>query len=158
MADDEVHQKSLLFMGFEGKDTLACPTEMRSWVRSSARRRDREGSCYWPPRRGSCRPLGDVFLGGRIRGAVRRLRLFDRIEIFALEVLNQREFEHVLSDASRMMIGASAIRSSRGAPPAFAGDDLVFVVAPADDERLDDAVLDRMSTSSCRCSSKIVRG
>ena len=87
--------------------------------------------------------MRDVFLPQAefAREPRKGFRLFDRIEILALEVLDERELEDVLvgrlADDDRRIGDLAALR---GAPAAFAGDDLEFVGPPPDDERLDDAV------------------
>ena len=69
------------------------------------------------------------------------LRLFDRIEILALDVLDQRDrqqliFGNVAND-NRYFQEAGALRC----PPAtFAGHDLVVAIDAPDDDRLDDPV------------------
>ena len=69
-------------------------------------------------------------------------RLLDRIEVFALEILDERELEHVL--IGRFAQDHRHLRQPdplRRAPAAFAGDQLIAIVPPPHDERLDDAVL-----------------
>ena len=67
---------------------------------------------------------------------------FHRVEVFALEVLDERHFEHIA--VGRLAFddrhGGEA-EFAGGAPAAFAGDEFEFAIHRADDERLDDAVL-----------------
>src|ERR1043166_9227736 len=69
------------------------------------------------------------------------LGLFHRIEVFALEILDERQFEHC------PVIGCAKndrhLRQTQqlgGPPAAFAGDELEVAVALAHDEGLDDAL------------------
>ena len=88
-------------------------------------------------------PLGDVLLFHRKirRESVVRLRLLDWVQILALQVLNQCQFEHVPvgrlphDDGHRCQSDPL-----RGAPAPFSGDNLVLFVSKAADQRLDDAV------------------
>src|SRR5687767_5371208 len=72
------------------------------------------------------------------------VRLFDRVQVFALDVLDERNLQGVavgerLFDDDRDHSKAGLLR---GAEAALAGDEAVFVVAgTGDDEGLDDAVL-----------------
>ena len=88
--------------------------------------------------------LGDVVLG-QAEIAMEpfvRAGLLDRIEVLALEVLDQREFEHLsiarLANDGR---GLGELKLTRGAPPTLTGDQFVFVADLSDDQRLDDATL-----------------
>ena len=67
---------------------------------------------------------------------------FDRVEVLALEVLDDGNFERVavvaLADDGR---NGRALQRRASAPAAFAGDELVSVVAAADDDRDQYAVL-----------------
>ena len=69
-------------------------------------------------------------------------RLFDRVEVFALEVLDERELQHVLigrfADNDRRL---RQPRPLRRPPAAFASDEFKLVAALAGDQRLDDPVL-----------------
>jgi hypothetical protein len=146
LADDEVHQKSLLFMGFEGKEHLGVahgnPTllEKRLGVRLQIQKP--HGIGY----RGAALAdtLGDLILRQAeitVEPCVGP-RLFDGIQVFALEVFNQREFEHL--SVARLADDGGGLRDpkfTRGAPPSLSRNDLVLVVDPANDERLDDAAL-----------------
>ncbi len=76
-------------------------------------------------------------------------RLFERIEIGALDVLDDRELQRLgvgrFDDDDGHFVQAGALRR---APAAFAGDDLVSVDGAADrarDDRLDDAALAQRS-------------
>src|SRR5262245_43117014 len=64
--------------------------------------------------------------------------LLDRIEIFALEVLDKSEFKH-LAIACRAYDrwGLGELEFARGPPAAFPGDQFVLIVHLANDERLD---------------------
>ena len=73
------------------------------------------------------------------------LRFLERVEVGALDVLDDRQFERFaiadIDDDDRHFVQAGALR---GAPPPFAGDDLVGVGDARhrpDDHRLDDAAL-----------------
>ena len=73
------------------------------------------------------------------------LRLLDRVEVLALDILDQRDFERFvvaeLADDRRDFVQP---RPLRRAPAPLAGDDLEAVAVRADDDRLDDAArLDR---------------
>ena len=64
--------------------------------------------------------------------AMQRLRFLERVEVFALDVLDQRHRDHgaVVDDAHhRRDLGQSGLQ--RRAPAAFAGDDLVGLAAAA---------------------------
>ena len=76
------------------------------------------------------------FLNQTIEG----LRLFDGIQVFALEIFDKRDFHgfvvgNVLNDHGHAMHGYEL----RGAPPALAGQELKTRTAPANHERLDDS-------------------
>ena len=89
-------------------------------------------------------PLGDLFLGMAKIAVKPRVGpgLFDRIEVFALEIFNQCQFKHLpvacQADDGR---GIREAKLARRTPPAFARDQLVLVVDPSDDERLNDPAL-----------------
>jgi hypothetical protein len=66
---------------------------------------------------------------------------FNRIEIFALDVLNQGEFEHpwvidVLNDDGHF----SDARQFGSAPSSFPSHDLIPILMAADNNRLDNTV------------------
>jgi hypothetical protein len=69
------------------------------------------------------------------------VRLFDGVEVFALQIFDEREFQ------DRAVVGLAGddgnlrqIQELRRAPAAFAGDQFKITAALADDERLDDAL------------------
>jgi hypothetical protein len=68
--------------------------------------------------------------------------LFDRIQVLTLKIFNQRQLQDVLvggfADDDR---GFSKPNPARSPPAAFPGDQLVFVSAAADDQRLDNSML-----------------
>src|SRR5439155_14512442 len=73
-----------------------------------------------------------------------RLRFLDRIQVLALDVLDERHLEQrallsrsYFADDDRHALQAG---EQGGPPTAFAGDDLESIIEPADDDRLDDAV------------------
>ena len=67
---------------------------------------------------------------------------FHRVEILALEVLDERHFEHVAVGGLALDDGhGGEAEFFGGAPAAFAGDEFELAIHRADDERLDDAVL-----------------
>ena len=77
-------------------------------------------------------------------------RFVDRVQIFALDVFDQRHLEQRLLLPGRDVADddrhAQQAGESGGAPAALAGDDLKPVAVRADDDRLDDAVrLDRLA-------------
>ena len=89
--------------------------------------------------------LGDLLLRQPevVVELVIRHRLFDRVEVLALDVLDERDLQrvalgHHLFDDDRDGGQAGLLR---GAEAALAGDELVLVAGARDDERLDDAVL-----------------
>ncbi len=76
-------------------------------------------------------------------------RFFDRIQVLALDVFDQRHLEQRSLLARRDVANddrdAQQAGELRGAPAALAGDDLKAIADLADDDRLDDAVrLDRL--------------
>ena len=82
--------------------------------------------------------LSELELFGELRVTVRFL---DGIEIFALEIFDERQFKH------RAVVGLAdddgnlrQLQQLRRAPAAFAGDQFKIAAALADDERLDDAL------------------
>ena len=82
--------------------------------------------------------LRELKLLGQLRVAV---RFFDGVEIFALEIFDERQFEH------RAVVGLAdddghfrQLQQLRGAPAAFAGNQFKITVAFAHDERLHDAL------------------
>ena len=92
--------------------------------------------------------VGDVVLGepelvDQLAVGVGRL---DRVEVRALEVLDERELELVaigeLADDGRDALEAGGLG---GAQPALAGDELVAVDGLGDEDRLEHAVLARCS-------------
>ena len=88
--------------------------------------------------------LRDVFLAqAKFLGeAGEGVRFFDRVEVFALEILDERELEDILvgsfADDDRRFHEPNLLRST---PAAFTGDELVGIPALPGNERLDDAVL-----------------
>ena len=62
------------------------------------------------------------------------------LKVFALEVLDQRQLEDFpvarLSDYRR---GLGDPKLARGPPPALASNELILVIDPSNDQRLDDA-------------------
>ena len=69
------------------------------------------------------------------------LGFLDRVEVLALQIFDERQFEH------RAVVGLAdddgdfrQAEQLGGAPAAFAGDQFEMAVAFADDERLDDAL------------------
>jgi hypothetical protein len=100
-----------------------------------------ETQCIGDGRAVFSRALGDMFLreielvGEALEGA----RLFHGIQIFALEVFDERHLERkFLRDLADNHGNARQRRPLRGAPAAFAGDQLVAKADPSDDERLND--------------------
>ena len=88
--------------------------------------------------------LRDLFLAhSKFAGEPRvTLRFFDRIEIGALQIFDQRELEHfaiVRRSNNDRHLGQSCVL--RCAPAAFTGDQFVTAIDLADDQRLDDSVL-----------------
>ena len=71
-------------------------------------------------------------------------RFVDRVQILALDVLDERHLEQRLLLPARDVADddrhAQEAGPLRGAPAALAGDDLKPVADRADDDRLDDAV------------------
>ena len=71
-------------------------------------------------------------------------RFFDRVQILALDVFDQRHLEQRLLLAGRHVAHddrhAQEAGELCGAPAAFAGDDLKSIADLADHDRLDDAV------------------
>ena len=71
-------------------------------------------------------------------------RLFDRVQVLALDVLDERHLEERLllprRDVAHDDRDAEQAGALRGAPAALARDDLEAVADLADDDRLDDAV------------------
>ena len=90
--------------------------------------------------------VGDVFLRQveLVGEAAIGERFFDRVQILALDVFDQRHLEQRLLLARRDVAdddrNAQQAGELRGAPAAFAGDDLEAIADLADDDRLDDAV------------------
>ena len=86
---------------------------------------------------------GDLFLGELKLGNELRVTLgfFEGIEVFALQVFDQGEFEDgaVVGDAEDDRDFRQTEKLGR-APAAFAGDEFQMVALVADDERLDDAL------------------
>jgi len=134
----------LFLVGFEGEQHLGMAHrnaplfEKRLSVRLEVQKP--HGVCY----RGAAlaNALGDVVLS-QAEIAVEPFvgaGLFDGIEIFALEIFNQREFKHLpvacLTDDGR---GLSEAKFPRSAPSTFPGDEFVFVTDLSNDEGLDDA-------------------
>jgi hypothetical protein len=80
--------------------------------------------------------LGEVeFVGETLKGA----RLFDRIQVLALQVFDERHLERdFLGDLANDDGNARERRPLGGAPAAFTGDQLVAKPNPPDYERLDD--------------------
>ncbi len=88
--------------------------------------------------------LGDVLLPhAEVLGQTGvGLGLFDGIETLTLEVLDERHLQHVLvgrlADDDGQQLEAEL---AGGSEAAFPGDEFQLVIHPADDQRLDDAVL-----------------
>jgi len=82
--------------------------------------------------------LGELELFGELRVAV---RLLNGIEVFALQIFDEGQFEHGavigLADNDGRL---GQLQQLRGAPAAFAGDQFKITIALAHDERLDDAL------------------
>ena len=84
--------------------------------------------------------LGQRVLGMAViaRQPLIRLRLFDRVEILALDILDQRDLERFgiveLADDDRDFVKPCPLRC---APPSFAGDDLITVLIRPHHDRLD---------------------
>ena len=75
--------------------------------------------------------LGDVFLAAfeLVGQRVIALRLFHRVEVFALDVLDDRDLERVaVADVDRHDRHLVQAGDLRGAPAAFAGDDLEAIL------------------------------
>ena len=72
-----------------------------------------------------------------------RVRLFHRVEVFALDVLDQRELQRVAGLEGVLHHGrhGGQPRLLRGAEAALAGDQLVLIAGAHDHERLHDAML-----------------
>ena len=91
--------------------------------------------------------LGNLFLGEPefVDKTLKRVSLFDRVEIFTLQILDQGHFQgeffgHVAKNDRNVV----KIRPLRCAPAAFTGNQLVSIGYFADDQRLDDSAgLDR---------------
>ena len=66
------------------------------------------------------------------------LRLFDRVQILALDILDQRDLKRLgiveLADDDGNLVEPGALR---GTPAALAGDDLIALAVRPDDDRLD---------------------
>ena len=93
--------------------------------------------------------FGGLLVGQRkfVDQSRQRLRFFQRIEVFALDVLDQRHRDDgAVVDLAHDHGHIGQAGELRGAPAAFAGDDLVFVPAGfAHDDGLDHALrLDRL--------------
>ncbi len=72
--------------------------------------------------------------------ALERARLLDRVEVFALEIFDQRHLErHLVADVANNRGNAAESGALRGAPAAFAGDQLKALPDAANHERLNDA-------------------
>ena len=86
--------------------------------------------------------LGDLLLRQVkfISQALEGVRLLDRVEIFALEVFDQRHLQrHLLRDIADDDRNAEQAGALRRSPAAFAGDQLEAPGDPADHQRLHDA-------------------
>ncbi len=89
-------------------------------------------------------PAGELLLGPAVAGEVvaEGGRLFERVEVLALEVLDHRQLADPLvvevHDAGGDLV---ELGLDAGAEPALAGDELVAVVDRPDEDRLDHAVL-----------------
>ena len=69
------------------------------------------------------------------------LRFLDRVEVFALDVLDERHLEQsIVRNIAEHHGNLQEAGALRRAPPALAGDDLDSPVDPSDDDRLDDTV------------------
>src|SRR3546814_1799263 len=70
------------------------------------------------------------------------LRLLDRIEVFALDILDQRDFQRFrLVEIPDDGGDAVKLRALRRPPPAFSRDDLEPAAMGTDDDRLDHSAL-----------------
>jgi hypothetical protein len=86
--------------------------------------------------------LGDLLLGEVefLREALERAGLLDRIEIFALKVLNECHLErHFFGHIAHYNGNALNRGTLRGSPAALASDQLIAIVDSTNDERLDDS-------------------
>jgi lipoyl(octanoyl) transferase len=144
LADDQVHEKPLLLVGLERKEHLRVAYGNSALFE--------KGLCVGleiqePHGVGNRRAALSNALGYFVLGQTEitvqpgvSARLFDGIEVFSLQVLDQGQFEDFpvtcLSDDSGSL---SEPKLARGPPSALPRDDFIFVVDPANDERLDDA-------------------
>ena len=144
-AQDGVGEKGLFFVGFRAEEDFGVPDGDAPLGEPAL---DARGEFQQPHAVGDGGAaladfLGDVvlaepeFLGKPLVGD----GFFNRVEVFALNVFDEREFEHLLvpgfADDNGRFLEAELFG---GAPAAFARDELVFAVAFAHDERLDDAM------------------
>ena len=96
---------------------------------------------------GDCRAifaaaLGDLLLREVkfVNEALKGVRLLDGVEVLTLEVFDQRHLQsHFLRDVAHDDGNAKQSGALRGAPAAFAGNQLEAAGNSADDERLNDA-------------------
>ena len=87
--------------------------------------------------------LGDLLLRELELFAELRVseRFLDRVEVLALEVLDERELEHLAVGRGAFDDGSLGQPGQlRCAPTAFTGDELVHPADDPDDQRLDDAL------------------
>ena len=86
--------------------------------------------------------LGDLFLGEVefVNQPLEGMRLLDGVQIFALEVFDERHLQrHFFGNVADYHRHAAEVGSLGGTPAAFSGDQLKAAGNPADDERLDDS-------------------
>ena len=86
---------------------------------------------------------GQLFLGALIliNVALERLGLFDRVEVFALDVFDDRQLGHLpVVDFADQDGHLAPVGCLGGAQAALAGDQFVVVANEADDQRLQNAV------------------
>ena len=130
--------------------------------RLDARRQVEKAQRVGDGRASSTDPAGDVVLAEAelVDELPIGLGRLERVEVLALEVLDERELELVtigeLADDRRDPLEAGGLRGTKAA---LAGDELVAVDGLGDQDRLEDAVLRMLSVSEARpASSKRFRG
>jgi hypothetical protein len=82
--------------------------------------------------------MAEVEIG---REAIEREGDFDRVQVFPLDVLDERDFEEML--VGNVLDYGGQLREAREfrrAPATLAGDELITVAMRPDNQRLDDAV------------------
>src|SRR2546425_5588593 len=88
------------------------------------------------------------------------VRLFNRIQVFTLQVLDQRQLEH--RAVIRLAHDDRRFRQTkhlRGSPAPFSGDQLIVAAAQAHDERLNNALLfDRIGQFAEGLDRKVFAG